>query len=94
MNDSGRLPLDTALEIAQENNIILRRTPRSVAIWAANKRVPGIVRRTLKKHRDTIRSMLAEHRVETCPAPQLHMRAWYYAGQVYRCGLCEQLNIL
>jgi hypothetical protein len=92
--DQAPLPLDTALEIAQEQNIILRCTPRSIAVWSSNKRVPGVVRRTLKEHSQEIRSMISEHRVETCPSPQLHMRAWYYAGQAYRCGLCEQLGIV
>jgi hypothetical protein len=56
--DQTPLPLDAALQVAQENNIILRRTPRSIALWSSNKRVPGVVRRTLREHSQEIRSMM------------------------------------
>src|SRR5437764_13412460 len=92
--DQTPLPLDTALEIAQENNIVVLRTARSVDLWAGNKKVPGPVRAAIKANKGEVRSMIGEHRVEVCPSPQLHMRAWYLAGQVYRCGLCEQLGIV
>ncbi len=95
MNNLAPLPLDTALQVAQEQNIILRRTPRSIALWAANKKVPGPLRQALKEYRKEIRSMIAEHRKETCPNPQLHRHSWRYAGdQIYHCELCKQLNIV
>lgn len=95
----NNLTLYSALYQLQKLNVAIRLTPRSVAIWAPNKRVPSLVRQSIKEHRQEIRAMIQACRIEVCPSPHWHRRDWYFPGPEWTvgtavCGVCQRLAYL
>ena len=87
-----KLKLNDALYFAQEHHIILRPTPRSIALWAPGVCVPSPIRETLVAHKHKLRELLSNNDIRTCPSPGLHRSEWYHAGeQEYCCKICQRL---
>ncbi len=94
-----KLTLHSALYQLQKLNAAIRLTSRSVAIWSPNKRVPSLVRQSIKQHRHEIRGMILACRIEVCPSPHWHKREWYFPGPEWIvgtavCGVCQRLAYL
>jgi hypothetical protein len=94
-----QLTLHSALLQLQALNVAIRLTPRSVAIWSPNRRVPCIVRRTIQQHKAEVRAMIEACRIEVCCSPELHRREWYFANQNWTidsatCAVCQRLAYL
>jgi hypothetical protein len=88
--------LHSALQQLQQLNAAIRLTPRSIAIWSPNTRVPFLVRSVVKEHRAEIRAMIQACRIEVCPSAKLHRREWYFSGPEWTtnsatCAICERL---
>lgn len=96
MTAQTQLTLNAALLQLQALNAAIRLTPRSVAIWAPNTRVPFLVRSVVKEHTREIRAMIQACRIEVCPSAKLHRREWYFPGPEWTtdsatCAICERL---
>jgi hypothetical protein len=91
-----RLTLHSALGQLQQLNAAIRLTPRSVAVWSPNTRVPCLVRRVVREHSAEIREMIKACRIEVCPSPTWHRQEWYFPGPEWTtnsatCAVCERL---
>ena len=95
----SQLTLHSALQQLQALHVAIRLTPRSVAIWSPNTRVPCLVRRAVKEHAREIRAMIQACRVEVCPSPGLHRKEWHFADPEWTadsaiCGVCQRLAVI
>lgn len=62
------------------------------ALWSPNTYVPMAIRKSVKTHSRTLRSMIAVADIRLCPDRDLHRHAWKYSGRgCYQCGACLQL---
>lgn len=93
---TSQLTLHTALLQLQALNAAIRLTPRSIAIWSPNKRLPSNVRSTIQEHKVEVRRMIEACRIEVCCSPKLHRQEWHYPGLEWTvdsatCAICERL---
>ncbi len=58
-------------------------------IWPSPMYTPAI-RRAMRRHRASLKLLIAVGSIETCPARDLHRKYWRYAGAgCYECEICE-----
>jgi hypothetical protein len=96
MKTETQLTLHQALLQLQQLNAAIRLTPRSITIWAPNKRVPSLIRSTIVEHKAEIREMIQASRIEVCPSPKWHRHEWHFPLQDWlidsaTCGVCQRL---
>lgn len=100
MNNTTQLTLHSTLLQLQEQNAAIRLTPRSIAIWSPNKRLPSNVRSTIQEHKAEVRRMVEACRIEVCPSSKLHRCEWHFSGPAEwtvdsaTCGICERLTAI
>jgi hypothetical protein len=93
---TSQLTLHSALYQLQALNAAIRLTPRSIAIWSPNKRLPSNVRSTIQEHKTEVRRMIEACRIEVCPSAKLHRREWHFSGPEWTvdsatCAICQRL---
>lgn len=99
MKTETQLTLHQALLQLQQLNAAIRLTPRSITIWAPNKRVPSFIRTTIAEHKAEVRQMILDCRIEVCPSAKLHRQEWHFPLEEWfvdsaTCAVCQRLGAI